>query len=91
MYSLGCDGESRILFIGARQGNGTILMAKHTAMQSLNAFRKCHSCARVLDKERALVCLGCKDGLIASVRAAMSGQIGSPIYLLGAASGPQTW
>ena len=45
-------------------GNGTILMAKHTAMQSLNAFRKCHSCARVLDKERALVCLGCKDGLI---------------------------
>ena len=72
-------------------GNGTILMAKHTAMQSLNAFRKCHSCARVLDKERALVCLGCKDGLIASVRAAMSGQIGSPIYLLGAASGPQTW
>ena len=65
-------------------GNGTILMAKHTAMQSLNAFRKCHSCARVLDKERALVCLGCKDGEDRTKhcsdrgRSAISAQIGSP-------------
>ena len=32
--------------------------------QCCTAFRKCRSCVKDLDKERALVCLGCKDGLI---------------------------
>ena len=44
----------------------------------------CHSCARDSDKERALVCLGCKDGEDRTKhcsdrgRSAISAQIGSP-------------
>ena len=69
------------------------------------AFRKCRSCVKDLDKERALVCLGCKDGLIVENTAvievglpsapklghpAPSSPPSPPIYLLGATSGRQT-
>ena len=40
------------------------------------AFRKCRSCVKDLDKERALVCLGCKDGLIAENTAVI--EVGLP-------------